>query len=915
MSLTSSLYTGTSGLTNMGNAMQVIGDNISNVNTVGFKGNRYTFSDLLNQSVATQSGSAQVGRGMALGAVDARFQQGSFESTGNTTDISIGGNGFFVVRQPTTNREYYTRAGNFHFDKEGKLTNPEGYVVQGWKLDEETGEDLGSVTDIIMNSFTSPPKQSSKVQVVTNLDADSESKSVVLANAWDANATPPISPNNYEYQTVIKVYDSLGSTHDVTVYYDKKNGSDWEYIVTVNPGEDKRSLVQGTSSKGLLARGNIAFNESDGTIASMTMEEFEGRIGNVRSQGVNGLDDIHFQIDNTEKMKLDGFDFDLEFDGNTWNFRDQNGDGVITAADKPEGYPNARILFSDNKRIEVALDPDPTIADPDPDFTLRLDTAAVATDALSFDINSPTDMHTQNLSGLSYIGDTANDNTTMQINDPSVMVRDADDISVVWDAKNEKWYWSNPNIQNIEREDYSKITAPGITAATTTRTITNAAAMNQYVDDVQVRWNGTSWDWDVAVPENAQFVSGTGEITAANVAVTVNDPGVFKTAEPSITLDYDGAGGWSFNGGAPAGYPTAVVLATSDENRVELDFNADGAADITYTFNTPLSTTGTPSTLTMEVDPAPPQEYPNATITSVGADEFAIDFDGTGGTDVTYKFAAGVNTDNTFTFDVDPRVKPKDYQNATLKGDKDKVVIDLDGSGGDDNSEDIVFTFSESLKAGPAAKNSTITFDIDGGTSWRNIDTKEMSKDGYFEFSADFLGSSGNIGTDGKFKTSEMKLEFDIGTTFNGVNFVNSSLSTTQFARSSSTTFQSADGYGAGDFEGVNISADGIITGTYSNGQLIPLYRVSLAKFLNNGGLYKEGGNLYRNTRESGEAITGKPGSNGLGSLSPNSLEMSNVDTADEFVKMITTQRGFQANSKIVTTVDEMLTEVINMKR
>jgi flagellar hook protein FlgE len=79
--------------------------------------------------------------------------------------------------------------------------------------------------------------------------------------------------------------------------------------------------------------------------------------------------------------------------------------------------------------------------------------------------------------------------------------------------------------------------------------------------------------------------------------------------------------------------------------------------------------------------------------------------------------------------------------------------------------------------------------------------------------------------------------------------------------------------------------------------------------------LYKVGSNLYRETRLSGDPITGKPGTNGLGSISPNSLEQSNIDIATEFVKMITTQRGFQANSKIITVTDQMLNELINLKR
>jgi len=171
MSLTSSLYTGISGLTTLGNSMQIIGDNISNVNTVGFKNSRYVFQDVLSQSVATQSGSAQIGRGTAMGDIGSVFEQGSFESTGNSTDLGISGSGFFVVGDPSSDEQFYTRAGNFEFDRNGVLATPEGYVVQGWVLDDD-GNNTGAVTDIIMDSFTSSPQESERLSAITNLDSD-----------------------------------------------------------------------------------------------------------------------------------------------------------------------------------------------------------------------------------------------------------------------------------------------------------------------------------------------------------------------------------------------------------------------------------------------------------------------------------------------------------------------------------------------------------------------------------------------------------------------------------------------------------------------------------------------------------------------------------------------------------------------
>jgi flagellar hook protein FlgE len=197
--------------------------------------------------------------------------------------------------------------------------------------------------------------------------------------------------------------------------------------------------------------------------------------------------------------------------------------------------------------------------------------------------------------------------------------------------------------------------------------------------------------------------------------------------------------------------------------------------------------------------------------------------------------------------------------------------------------------------------------DLTSAYTWADISTAQLSNDGYFELNADFLGGT----------NTDMDVEIDFGSSYNttSTSWENDSLSTTQYSSASTTTFQSATGYGAGDLQSVSVATDGAITGQYSNGQVIPLYRVALAKFQNNQSLFKVGGNLFRETRLSGDPITGKPGTGGLGGISPNSLEQSNVDIATEFVKMITTQRGFQANSKIITVTDQMLAELINLKR
>ncbi|CAG37393.1 flagellar hook protein FlgE [Desulfotalea psychrophila] len=137
---------------------------------------------------------------------------------------------------------------------------------------------------------------------------------------------------------------------------------------------------------------------------------------------------------------------------------------------------------------------------------------------------------------------------------------------------------------------------------------------------------------------------------------------------------------------------------------------------------------------------------------------------------------------------------------------------------------------------------------------------------------------------------------------------------TTQFNSSSKVISQEQNGYGAGNLSGVNIDEGGNVIAAYSNGKNRNIAAISLAKFQNPAGLTMEGNNLFAATGTSGAPRVGLPGPE-LGKVFTNSLEQSNVDMSVEFVRMITIQRGYQANSKIITTVDELLGELINLKR
>jgi flagellar hook protein FlgE len=137
----------------------------------------------------------------------------------------------------------------------------------------------------------------------------------------------------------------------------------------------------------------------------------------------------------------------------------------------------------------------------------------------------------------------------------------------------------------------------------------------------------------------------------------------------------------------------------------------------------------------------------------------------------------------------------------------------------------------------------------------------------------------------------------------------------TGYSSESGTTFQYQDGYPAGSLRGISVDEAGVVTATYSNGEMTPMFQIALVDFPSYDGLTKMGRNLYAESIASGQALPGVAGSGRLGSVAPSSLEMSNVDLAEEFVKMITTQRAFQANSRVITSSDEILQELINIKR
>jgi flagellar hook protein FlgE len=246
MSILSSFNIGVTGLNAAGQSMSVVGDNIANAGTYGFKSSRAEFQDMLSNSLKGIDGGDQVGSGTKLAHITAQFNQGTVARTQNITDLAINGNGFFEVDAPSG--KGYTRDGAFHFDKEGFMVNGDGYKVNGFQPDEK-GEITNKAGPIKLGNTTIPATPTSEVTMSMNLDSREPVKKFDPAN-------PEKSSN---FNTSMTVYDNVGTARLMTVYYNKAaDGATWEYHAMVD-GADAAGGVAGKMVE--MANGTLKFNQ------------------------------------------------------------------------------------------------------------------------------------------------------------------------------------------------------------------------------------------------------------------------------------------------------------------------------------------------------------------------------------------------------------------------------------------------------------------------------------------------------------------------------------------------------------------------------------------------------------------------------------------------------------------------------
>ncbi len=271
---------GLSGLNAASKNLDVIGHNIANSGTTGFKSSRTDFAEMVASAIGASSGST-TGIGVSVGAISQQFTQGPINSTGNSLDLAINGDGFFRVSLPDGTAAY-TRSGNFQLNKAGSLVTVDGANVMGYPIDPATGKTDSTTLQALKypTGQPIPAKATSKILAALNLDARAQPA------AGDPNATPPVAATpRATYGTSLEVYDSQGMPTPVTMYFEKGAGNTWNVFNSLDPAAPSIGTLTFDASGKL----------TSGSPLNMTVAAAD--LPNPNTGGANPVSDLNLTLD------------------------------------------------------------------------------------------------------------------------------------------------------------------------------------------------------------------------------------------------------------------------------------------------------------------------------------------------------------------------------------------------------------------------------------------------------------------------------------------------------------------------------------------------------------------------------------------------------------------------------------------
>lgn len=839
-----SLWSGVSGLQAHQVAMDVEGNNISNVNTTGFKYSRADFGTMFSQTVkiATAptdgrggSNPLQIGLGVSVSSTTRIHSQGSVQTTDKNTDVAINGDGFFMVSDDGGLTNYLTRSGDFKLDAYGNFVNNAGFVVQGWNInwDDQTIDSSRSPKNIFIDpGMHIPAAKSTEVAIKANLNSG--------LNIGTSSTNLYGLDSVHGWNTKTNRAEDENDTGTTQFYTTSKNS-----VEVTEKGVDAGSLFN-ASGTGLNLRDGqgiwVSYADATytinktGTAFDENNKTTQGNVGGVIFWGnkdnkvtlditINGV-----KIQNSEIQSLD----DAIAYINTFTAPTDTRDGTGVKAVKK----------SDGTGFELVNDNADGTTDNMKNIDLTVNAANTAGELHTLTYDQTGDKFTANSlkagGNTNWIPNAAANNNRAQVITAHKYI-----------------YSSNPvDLPPMTNPDGGPaFDATGGANLTDPASKNYRDALNGGLLTTTARTFRTTEDLRELLQRDARYgvdYNGDGQFSVANdanqaVKVVVNDSGHF------------------------------AISNAKENSSIPANGTGDGQA----------ATQTTPKNMSFNIT-----AYSNKEGTVSTNDAFTAIFKAWDGPLVT-----------------GGSIK----ESEQLKLSAFSAGLEIFDSLGSKHTLEVQFV-----------KQSTTQ---DGGNEWQMIirvpEPAEINTTG--EGPTNIIVGSARFNNDGSLASytpktisfspnngaapnQQIKLSFGTSGSNDGLVSSNSA---------STLTGQATDGYTSGNLkpDAIRVDDKGNILGEFTNGKTFAVAKIAMASVANNSGLEEIGGNLFKITANSGNIVVGEAGTGGRGEMKTAALEMSNVDLSRSLTELIIIQRGYQANSKTISTSDQMLQTLIQLKQ
>ncbi|EIC9914128.1 flagellar hook protein FlgE [Campylobacter coli] len=841
-----SLWSGVSGLQAHQVAMDVEGNNISNVNTTGFKYSRADFGTMFSQTVkiATAptdgrggSNPLQIGLGVSVSSTTRIHSQGSVQTTDKNTDVAINGDGFFMVSDDGGLTNYLTRSGDFKLDAYGNFVNNAGFVVQGWNInwDDQTIDSSRTPQNIFIDpGMHIPAAKSTEVAIKANLNSG--------LNIGTSSRNLYALDSVHGWNTKTQRAEDENDTGTTQFYTTSKNA-----VEVTEKGVDAGSLFN-ANGQGLNLR------EGQGIWVSYADAKFT-----TATAGANGVFNENSQTTQQNVIFWGNKDNAVNLDITLNGVNIQNAN--IRSLDEAIAYINT--------------------------FTAPTDTR---------DGTGVKAVKKADGSGIEFVNDNA-DGTTDNMKNIDLVVKQTNTAGerfrVTWNQQNQNF--TAATVKANGNSAWITGGTPGLTEERVQIITAHKYVYSSTPVNIPPMYNpdgGPGYD-----PAN-QNNPGTAEnnyFQAVQGGLLNTDSRTFRTTEDLRELlqrdarygvDYDGSGGFEIDGS---------------------DINEGVKVVVTENGNFAISNPNEIPQRPGFVMPGAPGMQDNRTTHNMSFNITA------------YSNKQGtVSTNDAFTkifkaFDGVLTVGGQIKESEQLKLSAFSAGLEIYDSLGSKHTLEVQFVKQSTTQDGgnewqmiirvpePAEINTT-------GEGPTNIivGTARFNNDGSL---ANYTPKTINFSpNNGAAPNQQIKLSFGTSGSNDGLVSSNSA---------STLTGQATDGYTSGNLkpDAIRVDDKGNILGEFTNGKTFAVAKIAMASVANNSGLEEIGGNLFKVTANSGNIVVGEAGTGGRGEMKTSALEMSNVDLSRSLTELIIIQRGYQANSKTISTSDQMLQTLIQLKQ